>query len=111
MVSDLWTQIAEAAAFIRSKTEFQPEIGMILGTGLGDLGGRIEAECTIPYQDIPHFVESTATSHDGVLVCGKLGGRRVMATGILRRMSGSIPIWTDATRPAKRFCTPVTRWI
>ena len=79
MVSDLWTQIAEAAAFIRSKTAFEPEIGLILGTGLGALGGRIKAECTISYQEVPHFVESTATSHDGVLVCGTLGGRRVMA--------------------------------
>ncbi|PIE76697.1 purine-nucleoside phosphorylase [bacterium DOLJORAL78_65_58] len=50
-----------------------------LGTGLGDLGGEIDAACVIPYGDIPHFVESTATSHQGNLVLGTLAGRRVMA--------------------------------
>ena len=78
-MSDLYTQIQEAADFIRSKTDFQPEIGLILGTGLGDLGGEIDAACVIPYGDIPHFVESTATSHQGNLVLGTLAGRRVMA--------------------------------
>ncbi len=78
-MSDLWTRIEEAAAFIRSRCAMEPEVGLILGTGLGDLGDRIESSCTIPYGEVPHFVESTATSHQGVLVCGTLGGRRVMA--------------------------------
>ncbi len=75
----MWTQIEEAVAFIRQNTDFQPEIGLILGTGLGELGQSIAAECTIPYGDVPHFVESTATSHEGNLVFGTLAGRRVMA--------------------------------
>ncbi|MGD9547568.1 MAG: purine-nucleoside phosphorylase [Candidatus Krumholzibacteriia bacterium] len=78
-MSDLFDRIAEAAAFIRAKTNFTPEIGLILGTGLGDLARRIQAECIIPYGDVPHFVESTATSHDGQLVLGVLGGRGIMA--------------------------------
>ena len=78
-MSALRTQIEEAAAFIRTKTDFQPEVGLILGTGLGDLGDKIETDCTISYGDVPHFVESTATSHAGNLVFGTLGGRRVMA--------------------------------
>ena len=78
-MSSLWTKIEEAAAFIRGKTDFQPEIGLILGTGLGELGGRIETVCTIPYTEVPHFVASTATSHAGNLVLGNLGGRRVLA--------------------------------
>jgi purine-nucleoside phosphorylase len=78
-VSAYWTQIQEAAAFIRARTDFQPEIGLILGTGLGDLGHRIETACVIPYGDVPHFMESTAESHAGQLVLGTLGGRRVMA--------------------------------
>ncbi len=78
-MKDMWQQIEEAAGFIRTKTEFEPEIGLILGTGLGELGHRIETDCAIPYGDVPHFVESTATSHDGKLVFGKLGGRRVVA--------------------------------
>ncbi len=78
-MKDLWTKIQEAADFIRGVDNFEPEIGLILGTGLGDLGDQIESPITIPYGDVPHFVESTATSHDGILVCGTLGGRRVMA--------------------------------
>jgi len=78
-VSAYWTQIQEAAAFIRARTDFQPEIGLILGTGLGDLGHRIEPACVIPYGDVPHFMESTAESHAGQLILGTLGGRRVMA--------------------------------
>lgn len=78
-MSAYWTQIQEAAAFIRARTGFQPEVGLILGTGLGDLGQRIETACVIPYGDVPHFMESTAESHAGQLVLGTLGGRRVMA--------------------------------
>ena len=78
-MSDLYQQIEEAAASIRSKTDFEPEIGLILGTGLGDLGDRIDTVCTIPYAEVPHFVVSTATSHAGNLVLGTLGGRRVLA--------------------------------
>jgi purine-nucleoside phosphorylase len=78
-VSALWTKIEEAVAFIREQTDFQPEIGLILGTGLGELSGRIDTVCTIPYTDVPHFVASTATSHAGNLVLGTLGGRKVLA--------------------------------
>ena len=78
-MSAYWTEIQEAAAFIRARTDFQPEIGLILGTGLGDLGHRIETACVIPYGDVPHFMESTAESHVGQLILGTLGGRRVMA--------------------------------
>jgi len=75
----MWQQIEEAAGFIAQKTDFQPEFGLILGTGLGELGHRIQTVCSIPYGEIPHFVESTATSHVGQLVFGTLGGRKVVA--------------------------------
>jgi purine-nucleoside phosphorylase len=78
-LSDLYTQIREAADHIRSLTPVVPEFGLILGTGLGDLAGRIEDAVSIPYGDVPHFVESTATSHDGNLVIGTLEGRAVCA--------------------------------
>jgi purine-nucleoside phosphorylase len=75
----MWQQIQEAVGFIGEKTAFRPDFGLILGTGLGELGQRIEAEASLPYGAIPHFVESTATSHDGKLVFGRLGGRKVVA--------------------------------
>ena len=78
-MSAYWQQIQEAAAYIKGRTDFQPEIGLILGTGLGELGHRIDAACVLPFEDVPHFMESTAESHEGQLVLGTLGGRRVMA--------------------------------
>lgn len=74
---DLFTRIREAADHIRGRTSLVPEFGLILGTGLGDLARRIEGAVAIPYGEIPHFVESTATSHAGNLVVGALEGRAV----------------------------------
>ena len=78
-MSDLWTQIEDATRLIRGRTDFVPEFGLILGTGLGDLAGKIEAVCTIPFGEIPHFATSTATGHQGNLILGVLGGRHVIA--------------------------------
>lgn len=78
-MTDLWNRIQEATAFLREKTDFEPEVGLILGTGLGGLAESIEAEARIPYGDVPHFVASTVQSHEGQFVFGRLGGRRVVA--------------------------------
>lgn len=69
--------IEEAAAFISSKTSLRPEIGLILGSGLGVLGDELEDAVTIKYEDIPHFPVSTVEGHAGELVIGKLQGRNV----------------------------------
>ena len=78
-MNELRDTIEAAVAHIRAQTDFQPEIGLILGTGLGELGHRIETACVIPYAQVPHFVEPMATSHAGNLLLGTLGGRRVIA--------------------------------
>lgn len=70
--------IDEAAAFIRSTTDVRPEIGLILGSGLGVLGDELEDAVTIPYEDIPHFPVSTVEGHAGELIVGKLQGRNVV---------------------------------
>jgi purine-nucleoside phosphorylase len=70
--------IDEAAAFIRSTTDLRPEIGLILGSGLGVLGDELEDAVTIPYEDIPHFPVSTVEGHAGELILGKLQGRNVV---------------------------------
>jgi purine-nucleoside phosphorylase len=70
--------IDEAAAFIRSMTDIRPEIGLILGSGLGVLGGELEDAVTIPYENIPHFPVSTVEGHAGELILGKLQGRNVV---------------------------------
>lgn len=75
----LYEQIQESTNFIRTKTDFQPTIGIILGTGLGSLVEEIEVEIEIPYHEIPHFPESTVKSHKSKMVFGMLGGKRVVA--------------------------------
>jgi len=76
MPSRLSSEIQEAAAFVRARSRTRPEVGVILGTGLGDLASALEVEATIPYRDLPHFPVSTVESHEGSLVLGTLGGRQ-----------------------------------
>jgi len=73
--SELKRQIDEAVAFLRTKTSLVPEVGIILGTGLGQLDKSLTAETHVSYRDIPHFAASTVESHKGELVFGKIGGR------------------------------------
>ena len=72
-------QIKESANFIKDTTKFTPEIGIILGTGLGGLVSEINIEHTIPYDKIPHFPLSTVEGHSGRLILGILGGKKVIA--------------------------------
>ena len=78
-MSETWDQIRTAVDFLRSRTAFQPRVGLILGTGLGDLAGQIDAALALPFDEIPHFVPSTAESHAGNLLLGTLGGQPVVA--------------------------------
>jgi len=77
--TNLYDMIREAAAKIRQRTAVAPEIGIILGTGLGGLAQKIKIECEIPYPEIPHFVSSTVETHQGKLLAGTLSGKRVAA--------------------------------
>lgn len=71
--------IKESANFITEKTNFNPEIGIILGTGLGGLVSEIEIEHSLPYNEIPNFPLSTVEGHSGRLILGILGGKKVVA--------------------------------
>ena len=64
--------VEQAAAFIRQQWGRAPRIGIILGTGLRQAARRIEVECELPYDAIPHFPRSTAPGHPGRLLCGRL---------------------------------------
>lgn len=72
-MNELRQKIQEACTLLKTKTKIQPEIGIILGTGLGALAKEIDAEAFVPYQEIPHFPLSTVESHAGRLIFGKLG--------------------------------------
>ena len=70
--------LREATVYIESYApDFRPEIGIILGTGLGALTKEVEVEHSISYANIPHFPLSTVESHAGRLLLGRLGGKNV----------------------------------
>lgn len=75
----MFDQIKEVADFLQKKGICAPEIGIVLGTGLGKLADSITIEQTISYADIPHFPVSTVESHAGKLLYGKLSGKKVLA--------------------------------
>jgi purine-nucleoside phosphorylase len=78
-MTGLYDQIQEAAAAVRQKFPTKPTVGIVLGTGLGQLADEITDRTEIGYEQIPHFPRSTAPSHKGRLVCGTLGGKTVVA--------------------------------
>src|SRR4029453_18209756 len=74
-----WTlDLGPAVAAIRARWASESALGVILGTGLGDLADDVAVEAIIPYRDIPGFPQSTALAHKGPLVCGTLGGRPIV---------------------------------
>lgn len=70
--------LSEAAAYVRDRTAVQPEIAIILGSGLGPLADEVENPTVLDYKDIPHFPESTVSGHAGKLVFGTLAGKNVV---------------------------------
>ncbi len=75
----LFDRVERAASTVRKRTQVRPEVGIILGTGLGGLADEIEGAVSIPYQEIPGFPLSTVESHAGRLLIGSLGTRAVVA--------------------------------
>lgn len=92
--------IIETTDFLNSKLEDTPSIGLITGTGLGNLTERMEVEFRIPYEDIPHFPTSTVIGHQGNLVSGKLSGKRMLAMeGRFHHYEGYSPL--EVTYPVR----------
>jgi len=78
-MTDLFSKVSEAANFLKENGVVAPQIGIVLGTGLGNLAESIEAIETITYDQIPHFPVSTVESHQGRLIYGNLEGKKVLA--------------------------------
>jgi purine-nucleoside phosphorylase len=92
-------EFAEAADFIRSRTEHEPTIGLVLGTGLNPLAEEMQGAEVIPYREIPHFPVSTVEGHVGRLVIGELEGRQVLIMqGRAHHYEGYSP---------QRMCLPI----
>jgi purine-nucleoside phosphorylase len=71
-------QIDRIADFVRSKTTYHPQVGIILGSGLGALAASVEFTTIIPYHEIPEWPVSTVVGHQGHLVIGKFEGKEVI---------------------------------
>ena len=72
-------KIQETSDFLRKKISRRPEVGIVLGTGLGNLASQITEKEEIAYENIPNFPVSTVEGHKGKLIIGKLGDNLVMA--------------------------------
>lgn len=77
MASELLERIRAATAYVRDRSTLVPDVGVILGTGLGDFANALDGEVVVPYEDIPYFPHSTVESHAGELHLGRLAGRPV----------------------------------
>jgi purine-nucleoside phosphorylase len=85
-------QIDDIVNFINSKTKIKLHIGLILGSGLGNIADGIEIDVAIPYSEIPHIPASTAPGHAGRLIIGKLDGKNfITMQGRLHLYEGHTP--------------------
>lgn len=78
-MSDYLSELKEACRFIENKISAKPEIGMVLGSGLGMIAQTIADPVVIDYNEIPNFPVSTVKGHDGKLIFGELSGKKVLA--------------------------------
>jgi purine-nucleoside phosphorylase len=78
-MNELKKQIKETVGFIRKTVKIEPQIGIVLGTGLGDLVKEISIEAEFSYKDVPHFAISTAETHAGKLILGYISDQAVVA--------------------------------
>lgn len=75
----MWEKVAETVRFIQNKVNYSPDYGVILGSGLGSFVNDINVEYVLEYKDIPNFPISTVEGHEGALLFGSIGNKKVMA--------------------------------
>lgn len=75
----MWEKVAETVEFIQKIVNYTPDYGVILGSGLGGFVNDIEVEHKLAYKDIPNFPISTVEGHEGALLFGSIGNKKVMA--------------------------------
>lgn len=98
-------QINETVNFLQEKGFVAPEVGIVLGTGLGKLVGEITIEKELPYSEIPHFPIATVESHSGKLIYGDLNGKKVVA------MSGRFHFYEGYTMQQITFPIRVMKYL
>jgi purine-nucleoside phosphorylase len=75
----MWELVQETVNYIKNRTNFTPEYGVILGSGLGSFTDDLKIAFTLPYDEIPNFPVSTVAGHKGALVFGTIGSKKVVA--------------------------------
>lgn len=75
----MWEKVQETVSYIKNRTNFTPEYGVILGSGLGSFTDDMQVAFTLPYDEIPNFPVSTVQGHKGALVFGTIGDKKVVA--------------------------------
>ena len=100
---ELYEQMMEAVAAIRSRTALQPAVALILGSGLGDIVADLRDVVALPYAEIPHFARSTVVGHAGRLLLGKLDDVSVVV------MQGRFHLYEGYTLPVLTLPVRVMR--
>ncbi|HVZ95502.1 MAG TPA: purine-nucleoside phosphorylase [Chitinophagaceae bacterium] len=98
-------QINEAVNFVRSAYAVQPDVGVILGSGLGSFTAQMNIEFEIAYNEIPHFPVSTVKGHSGKLTFGEISGKKVIA------MAGRFHYYEGYTTPEVIFPVRVLKFL
>ena len=95
----------KTADYLKTIVPWEPEIALVLGTGLGPFAESIEDKIVVDYRDIPNFLVSTAPSHAGQLIFGAIAGKRVVC------MSGaSIPMRATTSSSWSSPCACSSCW-
>jgi purine-nucleoside phosphorylase len=103
-MTSLFAQLQEASAFVRERLGPRaPEVGLILGSGLGNFADTLEDALAIDYADVPHFPRASVVGHAGRLVCGRRAGVWCLA------MQGRIHLYEG--HPAAQVTFPVRTMI
>ncbi len=103
MTMKTYDSVQEAAAFLRERMGDQPDVAVILGSGLGPMADELEQPIRVPYEQIPHFPVSTVEGHSGQVIVGGLAGKRVLA------MQGRAHIYEGYTPAQTTFPVRVFR--
>lgn len=77
--SSLHNRLQETVSFLKNKTGLKPQVGIILGSGLGAFARDIQVEVSIPFHEIPNFVSPSVEGHQGNLIFGKVGDKQLVA--------------------------------
>lgn len=78
MALSLLEQLAETTKFIKGQYALEPEVAIVLGSGLGNFTAEINIEKEISYTEIPHFPSSTVIGHGGKMIFGEVNGKKVL---------------------------------